>query len=260
MNDERKANKTAMKAATWLVAVTWLCIGLVVFIIFSGYLSRLLYTTGLLPSKEDIAKKISWEPAMLPHQHCPNLSGKYENKQMVLNTERARREYEIWGDRLRSRLMDTIHSENGLRGDSFRMIHESPPSPSHEFPVEGLGKFEENTPVDVWHDEGTWTLSFSQTNDVLKLQRREIIDLNSAMIGCDGQDLIIRDVSIFESRYKGHSYWAFATEMRFRKLDDGNLQMTYDTRKWKRDVPFGLREMVEERKEALVFSNLSHPE
>jgi hypothetical protein len=40
--------------------------------------SAIVCLTGLCPSPKEVAAKISWDPQLLAHQNCPDISGKYK--------------------------------------------------------------------------------------------------------------------------------------------------------------------------------------
>jgi hypothetical protein len=204
---------------------------LIVSIFLFTSCSSVVCLTGFCSSEEEYISKITWIPPLLNHQNCPCIDGRYEAKYLESNNSSLMNEF------------PQISDQYGFYQVSLETIRKIPEQ-RIPWPIN-------NSYTTVWSNSGFYKNAFVLINQnehelvislmdgVGKLYRRQTINLDSSMIGCDGEDLIIRTISTSGSA-EGTSRGANAEEMRYKKLGDGRLRITTNIRYWIYDNFLGL--------------------
>lgn len=193
---------------------------LVIPIFMLSACSAFICLTGLCPSEQEVAAKILWNPPSLDHQNCPDISGKYNADTSDPFYNELFNKFPSTDDQMSSIYVTTEETQNGAKFPNPRNIKDY-----------------------VLIEKKNQYLVISRMGSDGDLYRRKTINLNSPMIGCSGEDFIIRRVNV-AAGIEGSPYGqADAMEQRFRRLTDGGLQIVTHTRQWGYNIAFGLSGM-----------------
>ena len=204
--------------------------------------------SGLCPSSKEVASKIPWEPTALAHQSCPDISGKY--KAIDTNNTKSWQgligEFPMTNDELNS-IHATYTEPRKIPGRIISRPTQKDPNAT----VWDQSEFFDNAIVYI--EQTDEQLVVSLIDNTGKLYKRQSIDLRSPMIGCDGKDFIIRQITMTGSNEASSTGLALARENRFKKLADGSLQLIQHDRWWDRDMALGLTRLLKNIKFTSIY-------
>jgi hypothetical protein len=178
--------------------------------------------------------QIQWNPPVLDHQNCPNIGGKYKP-----NSNNNPYDYnQLLGEFL---FMGSLYGVIDINYDKLKEIpFRSIDKPSIKFPgrkIEDYSEFLENAFILIKQSNNELVLLLMGGDG--SLYQKVEINLNSTMLGCDNIDFVMR-ASFVRGGAEGTSRGVTALERRYRRLDDGRLQVTTIWRYWHYDPAFGL--------------------
>lgn len=196
--------------------------------------------TGTCPSKEDRIATIPWSPSLLDKNSCQNLSGYYKEVGWFENNRQSREtlfkqfDFRLHGDDENSR-------EAGIQA-SYQNYQEIP----YDRKEIGMSYDTETKTFSkkYQHDESFFyenaAITIKQQGELFEViligpagtqYKKSILNLDHPQVGCVDGALVIRTMNAFGGN-EGSYGSVTAREKKYRRLGNGNLQITISTREW----------------------------
>jgi hypothetical protein len=183
--------------------------------------------SGRCNSQEELLSRITWSPINLENKSCPNISGRYQGKEILLAQfdfrnswlDNGSNSYEIYKE---VPFISVLKTKKTMPGQKI-----SPDSTTYIY--SDSTEFYANSSTFVQQVEDVLIVSLMDAEDTL--YKRYKVFLAPSYMGCNEGVLVIRQVNAIGGA-EGALGSAYAMEKQFRKLLDGSLELRIQTREW----------------------------